>query len=362
VETLKAELGLMGRMEQIAREEQPMQLSVTERARRYIAKCPAAVSGQRGHDATFHVAASLVHGFALDEGDALALLAEWNRLCVPPWSERELRHKIESAGKAIHSGPRGCLLGDGWAPVRQRRLAAASLPAVRSQMNPVEAAERFLDGWRCSEADLFRASQVVIGSDPRLGGAVLVEALYAPGELVNFVSDYEVATEKSGEVKARPVGRGMTLERDALVARFRNDGSDSDRGGAWLRMNPVDGRGVADVNVTAFRFALLESDKLPVELQLSLFAKLRLPVAAVLSSGGRSVHTWVKVDARDAGDYRATVAEMLGILARFGVDGKNKNPSRLSRLPGALREIGAAADGLQRLLYLNPQPEGKSIL
>jgi hypothetical protein len=126
-------------------------------------------------------------------------------------------------------------------------------------------------------------------------------------------------------------------------------------------MNPVDGKGVADANVTAFRFALLESDKLPIELQLSLLAKLPLPIAAILSSGGRSVHAWVMADVPDAEDYRATVAGMLEILARFGVDGKNKNPSRLSRLPGARREIGAVHDGLQRLLYLNPKPDGKAI-
>ena len=338
-----------------------MGLPVIERARRYIAKCPPAISGQGGHDATFHVAACLVHGFALGEPDALAVLSEWNRVCVPPWSERELRHKVESASKASHSEPRGCLLGDGVAPGPQRRLAAPTAPPAKP-VSPAVAAERFLKGFRCGEAELFGASPVAASDDPRFDGAVLVGALYAPGEMINFVTDFETATEKSGEVKARPVGRGVTLARDVLAERFRARGSDTDKGGAWLRMNPVDGRGVSDVNVTAFRFALLESDKLPVELQISLFAKLPLPVAAILGSGGRSVHAWVRVDARDADDYRATVAEMLAILARLGVDGKNKNPSRLSRLPGARREIGAAGDGVQRLLYLNPKPEGKSIL
>ena len=338
-----------------------MAFPVIERARRYVAKCPPAVSGQGGHNATFHVAACLVHGFALGEPDALALLTEWNRVCVPPWSDRELRHKVESASEASHSEPRGWLLGAGVAPEPQRRLAARSAPPAKAA-SPVVAAERFLKGFRCGEAELFGASPVAVSDDPRFDGAALVEALYAPGELVNFVTAFEAATDKSGEVKARPVGRGVTLMRDAVVARFRESGSDSDKGGAWLRMNPVDGCGVADVNVTAFRFALVESDTLPVELQLSLFARLPLPVAAAIGSGGRSVHAWVKVDARDADEYRATVAQMLALLARFGVDGKNKNPSRLSRLPGARREIGAAGDGVQRLLYLNPKPEGRSIL
>jgi hypothetical protein len=128
--------------------------------------------------------------------------------------------------------------------------------------------------------------------------------------------------------------------------------------GAWLRQNPVDGQGVADANVTAFRFALIESDILPLDLQLSLLAKVPLPIAAILTSGGASLHAWVQVDATDADDYRKTVSKMLEILAKFGVDGKNKNPSRLSRLPGAMRHIGAnGEDGRQRLLYLNPDPQ-----
>jgi hypothetical protein len=44
------------------------------------------------------------------------------------------------------------------------------------------------------------------------------------------------------------------------------------------------------------------------------------------------------------------------------VDTKNKNPARLSRLPGVVRQIGANGDGRQRLFYLNPQPEQKAIL
>ena len=337
-----------------------MPLAPLERARRYIAKCPPAISGQGGHNATFHVAACLVHGFALGEPDALALLSEYNRGCVPPWSERELRHKVESASRADFREPRGCLLGSGAVVGPQKRFLPRSAPAEKPA-SPVEAAERFLKGFRCGDVDLAGASPVSLDGDPEFDGALQVGNLYAPGELVNFVTAYETGIEKGGETKARPVGRGITVERDALVARFENGGSDTDKGGAWLRMNPVDGRGVADVNVTAFRFALLESDKLSLDLQLSLFARLPLPIVAVLGSGGRSLHAWVKVDARDSEDYRATVGEMLAILARCGVDGKNKNPSRLSRLPGARREIGAAGDGIQRLLYLNPKPDGKSI-
>ena len=88
-----------------------MVLSAIERARRYISKCGPAISGQGGHGVTFHVAAVLVHGFALSDQDALMLLKEWNLTCQPPWKERELRHKIASAAAAQHAEPRGYLLG-----------------------------------------------------------------------------------------------------------------------------------------------------------------------------------------------------------------------------------------------------------
>jgi len=83
---------------------------ITERARRYLATMPPAVSGQGGHNTTFRVACVLVLGFNLSPEDAYALLAEWNATCLPPWSERELQHKINSAN--AKEGERGWLLRD----------------------------------------------------------------------------------------------------------------------------------------------------------------------------------------------------------------------------------------------------------
>ncbi len=355
-------------------------IDVIERARRYIAKCAPAVSGQGGHDATFHVAAVLVHGFALPANDALLLLREFNGRCQPLWKERELWHKVASAMNAQHGMPRGHLLKQGTngtdgttRPAHLIRPAATFSPSdaekgcrcgegKQTPADPVAATERFLQGLRCDEADLFHASPLALDGGPRLDGARLVRALYAPGERINFVTEFAEHTEKYGEVKARPVGKGITLERDDMVSRFEQHGSDTSDAGGWLRMNPVDGQGIADANVMAGRFALLESDTLPMDLQLALVAKLPLPIAAIVSSGGRSLHAWVKLDARDLEEYRDAVPRLLGLLAKFGIDGKNKNPSRLSRLPGARRVIGAEGDGLQRLLYLHPDPEQRSIL
>lgn len=72
---------------------------VIERARKYLTKLDPSVSGQRGHDRAFHAACVLVLGFGLFQDDALALMHEFNQRCEPPWSERELRHKVEQASK-----------------------------------------------------------------------------------------------------------------------------------------------------------------------------------------------------------------------------------------------------------------------
>ncbi len=68
-----------------------------ERARRYVAAIPPAVSGQQGDLATFRVCCRLVRGFALTDDEALTAIQEWNASCRPPWSERELRAKLRSA-------------------------------------------------------------------------------------------------------------------------------------------------------------------------------------------------------------------------------------------------------------------------
>lgn len=78
-----------------------------ERARRYVASIPPAISGQHGDLATFQVCCRLVRGFALTDEEALTAIQEWNASCRPPWSERELRWKLNSArrsGKELVGG------------------------------------------------------------------------------------------------------------------------------------------------------------------------------------------------------------------------------------------------------------------
>lgn len=70
------------------------------RARRYVAQMPVAIQGAGGSDATFNVARRLVADFELTDADAMVLLREHSAQCRPPWTERELLHKLESAKQA----------------------------------------------------------------------------------------------------------------------------------------------------------------------------------------------------------------------------------------------------------------------
>lgn len=75
-------------------------LNVSRRASQYLARIPGAVSGQGGHDQTLVTAIHMVRGFGLSEDEAFALLwNEYNPRCEPPWSEKELWHKIRDAAE-----------------------------------------------------------------------------------------------------------------------------------------------------------------------------------------------------------------------------------------------------------------------
>ncbi|MDR1408875.1 MAG: AAA family ATPase [Oscillospiraceae bacterium] len=109
--------------------------------------------------------------------------------------------------------------------------------------------------------------------------------------------------------------------------------------GAWIRFNPLDGKGVKNENVTAFNYALVESDEMSIEKQLEVLTQMELPISCLVHSGGKSIHAIVKVDAADAKEYRQRVDYLYEACTKHGftVDKQNRNPSRLSRMPGVSR-------------------------
>ncbi|MEI6724621.1 MAG: AAA family ATPase, partial [Actinomycetes bacterium] len=110
--------------------------------------------------------------------------------------------------------------------------------------------------------------------------------------------------------------------------------------GAWIRFNPLDGKGCKNENVTEFRYALVESDSMPVGKQLALIKQMELPVAVLVHSGAKSMHAIVRIDAPTYDEYRKRVDYLYAVCKKNGlaVDAQNKNPSRLSRMPGIMRD------------------------
>lgn len=171
-----------------------------------------------------------------------------------------------------------------------------------------------------------------------------LELLFEPDDRVGYVTN-DVWKDADGKwLPSKGVYDRTAAELIASLKKHPDDigatvGDWKPEVGAWIRFNPVDGEGVKNDNVTRFRFALVESDTLPVAEQDILYRKLELPIAALVHSGGKSLHAIVRVDADNYEEYRKRVDFLYDFLEKNGVtiDKQNRNPSRLSRMPGVTR-------------------------
>ena len=169
-----------------------------------------------------------------------------------------------------------------------------------------------------------------------------LQALFEEDEYVAYVTESFMADDKR-----RPAKGSWTRTAGQLLAELGTCGGDLGKVlgdwdpevGAWICFNPVDGTGRKDANVTAYRYALVECDNMELGKQQAIIKQLELPCAALVYSGGKSVHAIVKVDAPDYAEYRKRVDYLYAACQKNGLtlDQQNRNPSRLSRMPGILR-------------------------
>jgi hypothetical protein len=180
----------------------------------------------------------------------------------------------------------------------------------------------------------------------------LLDACFRPEE---FVSIAPAAENEDGTVSPR---RGVSLSAAEWRKRVEDKGGIdrcfSTKHGLFMRMNPVCKDGASNDDVTAFRHVLVEFDRdtggevIAKDVQFGAIVSSGLPVTAVIDSGNKSIHAWVRVDAPDAGEYRRRVDMVWDWLEGLSLDKKNKNPSRLSRCPGGWRTV----DGEKRQQHL----------
>jgi len=164
-----------------------------------------------------------------------------------------------------------------------------------------------------------------------------LRAAFLPGESIAIVESRE---NDAGEWKPS-VATIKTLEQwGAWLAKMGSIDKlfSGTAGGAFIGINPV--KGGAQVrsndNVAAFRHVLVEWDDKGMSLaeQASKIEASGLPVSVMLTSGGKSVHAWVRVDAKDAEEWKA---RRDFLFEQFQCDPKNKDLARVSRCPGAMR-------------------------
>lgn len=169
-----------------------------------------------------------------------------------------------------------------------------------------------------------------------------LETLFEAGETVGYVTE---SWDKDG--KYLPTKGVYTRTAGELIEALSKCEGDIGRvigdckpeAGAWIRFNPLDGKGVKNENVTEFRYALVESDTTDITHQNQIIRELELPIACLVYSGGKSLHAIVRIDAANFDEYRKRVDYLYDVCKKNGIDidRQNKNPSRLSRMPGVER-------------------------
>lgn len=348
-------------------------ITLLERARRYVAAMPAAVSGSNGHNATYAAACALVKGFGLSVAEARPILEEFNGRCAPPWSPKELEHKLAQADKTADPEPRGYLIGSGPA----ERGASETVTTPSRPVTPVpkavydpERLRSFAGPW-AGEVDLAWLANRSAVDPAEVSSEEFLDALYRSNERVLIFHE----VDKRGN----PWTQGEAVFPQEAVPT-------EGKCGVWFLAQPVDGEyhpnprtgktsRRSEEAVVRWPFLVLESDDAPVREWLGALARLPLRISAIYSSGGRSVHALVRVDAVTKGQWddlvRRQMAPGLKFLVLNGADKGVFSAVRLTRLPGAMRLGKMRKDGgyerlevpqRQKLLYLNPDPPVKPLI
>lgn len=299
----------------------------------------------------------------LDQMDFEVSMLDWCRSWPSPLPEAEAMKTIRSAWRGaqvngavgtkqrVYSGPPRT---NGYhAPTRPACPPPTPAPTVKA-------------------ADYSDSSPRVLPCPIEDGTRKLIKAAFQPGEGIRIAG-----ATLNEEGRENPSNEGAVLSLEEWTAKLdRFDGdpnclfSSSDKTGIYITINPMKCGGARDADVTAYRHALLEFDDISREEQWHVIRESRVPCTAVIDSGGKSIHAWVRVNAKDIVEYRERVGVLYQHFQNYKPDEKNKNPSRFSRLPNCVRferrqeligiNIGAE-DWLQWASELKMEGEGEPL-
>ena len=228
-------------------------------------------------------------------------------------------------------------------------------PRTKPAINDGKASlQRIINGAKVAdEADIWEASPRRLWEEPKDDPALLLRTLYDPAALI-WIGD----RHQGGAM-------GDTIRTSMEWIRFFQDGGKT---GPHIIPNPLTGTPAptktgdkatlrGDGNISAYRYCMAEFDTLPRTDQLRFWGAVKLPIVALIDSGGKSIHAWLDVQklatVTTPDEWATHIKGRLygAILTPMGVDAACSNPARLSRLPGHYREEKQA---WQRLLWLSP--------
>lgn len=180
-----------------------------------------------------------------------------------------------------------------------------------------------------------------------------LDVLHNDNDYVSIVTHAikkEKIDQETGEVTTKyiPANKGELFNVGELKKKLNSSQSVEDAvgfynhdAGVWIRVNAT--QGSKDNDIMSYKYVLVESDTMGLDEQFDLMVNvLEMPIAALVTSGNKSLHAIVKVDAQNADEYKERVKHVFDVCEQYGlsIDQANKNPSRLSRMPGVSRGSG----------------------
>jgi hypothetical protein len=337
-------------------------ITLDERISKYMDRVEPAVSGQKGHTSALLAARCLVWDWGLSESDALPYFKAYNERCSPPWSEAELKRKLNQAyNYPQHETERGHLVGEGYLTGDDKPILRA--PEPKPVFEPEKLARLAAELNEDVGVSYLEARSKFSCWNRSPAGAL--HKLYQPGEKVL------IFTEEKSQGAGVWEHKGISSDLSALD-QFKSGWEK----GIWFLCQPVTGEFVElerlrSVNnpkgrsrrceecVTSWRYILFESDQASPRLWIKALVQWPLPIAAIYLSGRRSIHALVRIDASSKKEWDAVVKKHLASkLVPFGACPGALTGVRLTRLPGCMRE---ETGKMQQLLYLDGDPDGTAI-
>ena len=282
-------------------------------------------------------------GMALhQEGLPCALWDEWSRN-----DSRYHAGECEKKWRTFGSGDKRVTMGTVWHMAREWGWEPASSVKTYGWDDYINSDEDGIDnsGWHREDTKQMPPPPQAEEYNPLKDITDYLSAIFEPEEKVCYVT----TAYKDEDDKWKPYGKNASRTCKQLLdslARHKKEttitdtfGDGNEEAGVWICFNPMDGEGRSNKNVTAYRYALVESDEQDIETQYAILQDLKLPIKMLVNSGGKSLHAIVNVGAVDYKQYQERVDYMYTVCRKHGliVDTQDKNPSRLSRFPGFRR-------------------------